>query len=413
MLQSYLNESLLPVTDEGDFKKLKKAADELAKKMVKNKVKISSFTLSMLDPDVAPDSADILEAKDIIVKNWNTFAVNAKDTPLTFIRAVILDALNNISTNLDNALIIWFTSRNVFRYMKLGTAECQIFQKFLFKLANEINDVAIADWGLKQLDFKASSEFTLDEISEYKINKADLQKLLEDASGPTNSSNKSNFDSPNEYFPDEGSVWSYEFAPKAAAAIKKVIDSSLDGVVKVVNENIAEIERAVNGAATEFQRDLVLQNKTLNFRSELLWWKESGYSTNLDLGYSDVNHTVLGIVMAKDYVDMLPVICPKSVDHFFKSTLKVNIVNSDEEISIQEFLEELSGQECILKTLFPKVTIDADKMSLLDFLIALIYDRCTVAEFESKSGIPISTQLSRLNLNQWLYHDIQLQKILN
>lgn len=413
MLQTYLNANLLPITDEGDFKKLKKAADDLAKKLQKNKFKISSFTLTMLDPDIPADSADILEVKDLIVKNWNTFAANAKDTPLTFIRAVILEALNSVSTDLNNALIIWFSSRNIFRYMKLSNKESEIFQKFLSGFANEINRAAIAEWGLNKVDFKASSEFTLGNISTYKINKTELQKYLEDASGPHNVSNKPNYDSPNEHFPDEGSLWSYEFAPKAAIGIKKVIDASLDAIVEVVNKNILEIETAINGAATEFQRDLVIQNKTLNFRSELLWWRESGYSMKLDLSYDEINCSVIGIVMAYDFSDLVPVVCPRSVDYFFRSTLKRNLENNNEEISIKEFLEELLKQEVILKSLSSEVVVESSKMSLLNFLVALIYNKCEIDEFERKVGVSLSTQISRLDFIQWIYHDLQLHKILN
>ena len=42
MLQNYLNANLLSLTDDGDFKKLKKSADDIAKKLAKSKAKIVS-----------------------------------------------------------------------------------------------------------------------------------------------------------------------------------------------------------------------------------------------------------------------------------------------------------------------------------------------------------------------------------
>ena len=69
MLQNYLNANLLLLTDDGDFKKLKKSADDIAKKLVKSKSKIVSYTLTAIDPDLSVDDTDIVEVKDLIIKN--------------------------------------------------------------------------------------------------------------------------------------------------------------------------------------------------------------------------------------------------------------------------------------------------------------------------------------------------------
>jgi hypothetical protein len=52
MIQDYVNANLLSITADEDFKKLKKASEEIAKKLLKNKTKIVSYTLSAIDPDI-------------------------------------------------------------------------------------------------------------------------------------------------------------------------------------------------------------------------------------------------------------------------------------------------------------------------------------------------------------------------
>ncbi|WP_339813565.1 GTPase-associated system all-helical protein GASH, partial [Zunongwangia profunda] len=148
MLQEYLNANLLQVTDEGDFKKLKKSADVIAKRLAKSKTNTVSYTLAAIDPDISAENSDIVEVKGIIIKNWSTFAANAKDTPLTYIRAVMLEALSTISEDINHSLLIWFSSRNIIQYYKLIGKEKNIIWEFITKLGNTINQNANKEWAL-------------------------------------------------------------------------------------------------------------------------------------------------------------------------------------------------------------------------------------------------------------------------
>ena len=72
------------------------------------------------------------------VKNWSTFLSNTKDTPLTFIKAVMLEALRNVCVDINNSLVIWFTARNVVKYFSLIGEEKRIIFEFLSNLGHEI-----------------------------------------------------------------------------------------------------------------------------------------------------------------------------------------------------------------------------------------------------------------------------------
>ncbi len=231
MLQNYLNANLLSLTDDGDFKKLKKSADDISKKLTKSKAKIVSYTLSAIDTNISVDNADIVEVKDVIIKNWSTFATNAKDTPLTYIRAVILEALSSISDNLDHSLLIWFVSRNIVQYYKLIGQEKEIILEFLTKLGNDINQKANKEWVLSNNNTLSKIEIELKDITKYLINDDNLKKYLEDASGPSNSDGVANFDSPNSVWPNSAQSWSHQFAPRATKGIKNAIDPSLKAIV--------------------------------------------------------------------------------------------------------------------------------------------------------------------------------------
>lgn len=414
MLQNYLNANLLSLTDDGDFKKLKKSADDIAKKLVKSKTKIVSYTLSSIDPNISVDNVDIVEAKDVIIKNWNTFTANSKDTPLTYIRAVMLEALSSISDDLNHSLLIWFASRNIVQYHKLIGQEKEIVLEFLAKLGNDINKKANQEWTLSGNNSLSKIDIELKDITKYLMNDDTLKKYLEDASGPTNSEGIANFDSPNPYWSNQQQHWSHQFAPRATKGIKNAIDPSLKAIASIVNENKNIIQNSLNKALEQLQNEVSNRNKSLQLRSELLWWKEAGYSSSTDKSYDELDKSILGIVLAYDYSSFIPVIFPKSVDYFLKETYKGLIEKStDELIAFEDFLTAVQGHKEELKSIFQAEEVLAGKLTFLNFINSLIWDKNKLNQFEELTGIPMNIKLSAQELTTWLFHDIQLVKILN
>lgn len=413
MLQDYLNANLLSITDDGDVKKLKKSADDISKKLVKSKTKIVSYTLAVIDPNISVDNTDIEEVKEIIIKNWSTFTTNAKDTPLTYIRAVMLGALSSISDDANYSLLIWFASRNIVRYSKLVGKEKEIIIEFIANLGNNINQKAYREWVLSDNDSLSKISFELKEISAYLVNKETLQKYLEDAAGPTNSEGVANFDSPNPYWPSNPTNWSYQFPSRAAKGIKNVIDTSLKVIVSFVNENKHTIQNSLNKTLEELQKEITNRTKSLQLRSELLWWKESGYSPCTDRSYDELDKSILEIVLAYDYSSFIPVIYPKSVDYFLQETYKNLKGNRGEERTLEEFLKTIQEHVEELKSILSSENLLVGKLTLLSFINGLIWNKYQLRQFEELVGIPINTKLSSTELTSWLFHDIQLLKILN
>lgn len=413
MLQSYLNANLLSVTNDEDLKKLKNSADDIVKKISKSKTKIVSYTLSAIDPNVSANNPNIEEVKATIIKHWGTFATNAKDTPLTYIRAVILEALSNMSDNINHSLLIWFASRNIVQYHNLIGKEKEIIVSFLAETGNEVNQKANKGWALSNNDPLSKISCELKEISAYGINKETLQKYLEDASGPHNEHGKSNFDSPNTNWPNAAHNWSYQFAPRAATGIKTVIDPSLKAIVTVVNENKNIIQNSLNKILEQVQTEVSNRNKSLQLRSELLWWKEANYSSSTDKSYNELDGNILGIVLAHDYSCFIPEIYPKSVDYFFKETYNGLKGDAEEELVLEDFLTTVIKHAEELKLILQEGDTLICKSTLMDFIKGLLWNKANLPQFEELVGIPLDIKLSSSELMVWLFHDIQLAKILN
>ena len=215
MLQEFLNAQLLPITDEVYFGKLQKVSEALAKSLQKNKSKVLTYTLTALDPDVSVDDPNISEVKELITKNWNTFATNSNDTPVTFIRALMLEALKNVSNETTNACIIWLASRNIIKYFNLTGKEKDLILRFLMSLGNEVEKKAVESWALPSEAKLHKLSVEIKELTGVTIDKAILQTKMEEASGPTNAAGVPNT-SPNPHWSNSAPHWSYQFAPRAA-----------------------------------------------------------------------------------------------------------------------------------------------------------------------------------------------------
>ena len=413
MIQDYVNANLLSITVDEDFNKLKKASVEITKKLFKNKAKIISYTLSAIDPEVHADNVDVIEVKEVIIKNWSTFTANTKDTPLTYIRAVMLEALDSIADDINIAVLIWFAGRNIIKHYNLTGEEKRIISDFLSKHGNRINQEANNVWALSNIGIAAIANIELKEVSRYLINDDTLQKYLEDASGPSNLKGVPNYELPNPYWSNQQVHWSHEFAPRAAKGIKSAIDLSLKAIVNVINENQKIIQTGINNAVEKLQKEEFERSKSLQLRSELLWWKEACYSPSIDNGYKELKDGSVGIIMAYDYSALIPVIYPKSVDYFLKEMYQGIDDKNAEKVEVDFFLNQFEANSEQLQEIFPEVNTETGKITLLSFIIGLVWGKYKTENFEDLLGFPVNINLSPVDFTVWLFHDFQLSKALN
>lgn len=409
MLQNYLNANLINVTDDEIHKKLIKASAELVKRLQKNKAKVAEFTLVAIDGEVNPENPLIVEVKELVIKNWTTFTANAKDTPLVFIRAVILDALSILAGRENFSEVIWFTSRNIIRYRKLFGEEKDVIFEFLKKLGDSINQNGVKDWTIKKTE-NTNQKIELKNITKFLINDDSLTKYMEDASGPEGKDGDANFASPNPAWPGSGSTWSHEFAPRAAKGIKKVVDISLEAIQSNIVDNNKTIQKALNDRFDEQvanDKDVILA-----LRSELLWWKEAGYSMAADNGYENLDKRIVGLILAYDYSGFIPPIYPKSVDYFLKYTFRSIRTQPSDGITLNDYFLGITENLEILKTVFNEISAEDPLSNLLNFTIKLINNQAKASDFSHFVGIPLETEVSAEELVLWLFHDFILLKIL-
>jgi hypothetical protein len=411
MLQEFLNNNFIQITEDPNLDKLKKACVDITKKISKDKQKISAYALVALDPGVSADNLIIIEVRDIIISHWNTFVTNSQDTPVTYIRAVMLEALEVASEDINNATLIWLSVRNVFKYFSLGR-EKEILEKFVLGLGIRMEEAAVEKWSLPTEAKLDKLSVQIKELSGIKIDKATLQKKLEDASGPTGVAGTANYDSPNPHWPNTGTPWSHQFAPRAAQAIADMVNKALKDQGTDINGNQSAIQEAVNKVLVQTQTEILQKNSLLQMRTQVLWWKESCYSPILKKSYRGLENGVLEPMLALDYASFVPFIYPVSADFFLMETHNNLCSQKDAKIKISEILNVLKGIDAELKMGFLESNVPIGRISLANFIQAFIWKKCNADQFLDLVGISDQTKISKSEFTLWLFHDLQSLKIL-
>lgn len=411
MLQEFLDANLLPITDEGYFEKIKKTADEIAKKLTKSKAKVLSYTLTALDPDIPADNPDVVEVKELITKNWNTFSTNSKDTPVTFIRAVMLEALQAVSNEMSIACLIWLTGRNIQQQFKLIGKEKDLVQNFLLSLGKTVENTAIESWSLPSEAKLQKLSVEIKELTNITLDKATLQKLFVFASGPHDNASQVPYENPNPHWPNSGPNWSYEFPSRAATAVSQIVNKALEEQATAINANQILIQEAVNKLLSQTQSGILERNSLLQMRTQLLWWKESCYSISVNQSYRGQQNGLLQILLANDYSAFVPIIYPTSADYFLKETHRGLVKDENKKIKVSEILKQVELSREALKKIFVEPTAELGRISLLNFIKGLVWNKYTTEQFKNLVGFDDTAEMTLSDFTVWLFHDMQSIKI--
>ncbi|MBB1481506.1 hypothetical protein H5186_18910 [Pseudoalteromonas sp. SG41-2] len=113
ILQTYLNEQHIKTDVPANIDSLTKAVKEVKKYLTRKKIKSDfiPYTLVALDPKVKDSDPVAQEVEKVIIKNWPAFknsVAATNDTSTTYIRAVILESLSQLSKDDGaTAALVW------------------------------------------------------------------------------------------------------------------------------------------------------------------------------------------------------------------------------------------------------------------------------------------------------------------
>ncbi|HUV51025.1 MAG TPA: GTPase-associated system all-helical protein GASH [Anaerolineae bacterium] len=427
ILQSFLDKRFIKTDESENIANLNKAVAELQKRLSKNKEKIITYTLVALDPTISDDEPIVQEVEALIIKKWSAFrnsVAKTKDIPITYVQAVILEALNNLSKDENLAAIIWHTGCNIISHYKLAGQE-EVLTHFLLEIGNKVEEVARNNWSILEnakIDAIAPIELTLPKVSQGRVGEAELQGHLiaaavhspwaPQAGGGENPSPQStgNFH------------WPKFFAERAAKGLSEVINAalstqnnSLKSISDSIQESIGSYLANLKPHLEQVSSSILRSSQSLNKRSDLIWWKQALYSHRLDSGYRALDPLALAMSMAVDLADNVSPIHPKSVDFFLKEALRdVLSDETDKEVAVTELLEQLQQLSDAEKQLLEDLCNESESRKSLGACMAdMMKKKMNADEFFKRTGLVKRAKISLGELTVWLFHDLQASTLAN
>lgn len=408
ILQEYLNLQFIPLDDDSALDKLKKASAEIAKKLQKDKSRIISYTLVALDPQISVDDSSLAEVKEIVIKHWPVFATKASDLLITYLRAVILEALQNISNNIQLAGIIWLTGSSALPYYILDR-EANTLKEWLENIGNIYEQEAESQW-------KASSEIQFTNPAQVSLNttitspQVSADTLAADLKA---ASAHKNYGGENPGGTQNWDTWPVFFSTRAGEGLSKEINRALtlqgNSLKKGLDGYNTQLNEYFSGLGKYFEnisKQMILGTQSIQRRSQLLWVKEALYSVGQKTSYRNISKSDLPFVLAKDMQSLITFIYPVSVDFFTKEILRNIIDDADTKVSFSNLLgaDKLKNIQNIFGT---QSTIDTSRKPLINYIQRLVSNQTTIEQMECETGIKANSEISLADFTVYLLHDLQ------
>ncbi len=429
ILQVFLDNQFIKTDETSHIENLKKASGAVQRMLEqkKNRVKIIPYTLVALDPTISDDNSIAIEVEEIIIKQWPAFrnsVVKTKDKPIAYIQAVILDALNKLSKDINLAAIVWHTGCNVMSHYKLAGQE-EVLTNFLLEIGRKIEAAACDSWSIvenTQIDNITPIELTVPKIGQGRVSEDELKEHLLAAAVHSGWAPQAGGGENPHHHGTANHHWPQFLAERAAEGLSKEINAafllqnkSLTSISSSIQESIGAYFSNLKPHLEQVSSSILKSSQSLNKRSDLLWWKQALYSKKLDVGYRKLNPLVLAMVMAVDLADSISPIYPKSVDYFLEETLRDVLGDEIEKnIVLTDFLEKLKQFSGTEKLLLEKLQDESENRKPLGTCISgVLKGEMTTDEVFKYTGMEKNVKISLGELTVWLFHDLQANTLVN
>ncbi len=423
ILLRFLGKNLIDVGgDDAKLARLKQTVDDLSGILKKTPAKAASFALVAFDPDVPGTDPVIAEAEDALRKRWETYVNTFAETPVTVIRAMLLDALTKTAPENDAVAVAFVASaRNMLPLMKVGE-ERGIWSDVVSEAERKIEERAETEWAtpasitLPRIEIDPPPPVEM-RISTLEVDRNRLSKDFQAAAGPqAHDPQRGAFSTEgNQYWPDSNEHWTFEFGQKAASAVgdavtRAVKGASIEGgnpremtesLLATISGHLSATMQAVSSATAGLQR-----------RTNLLWWKEALFSPTTRTSYRDMSSPVAATLMAFDMHRQVPTLSPASVAAFLReAVIALPAIDSGRKTPILTLVEEAGNADDLaeLRTEAGKLVATPAGRGLLLALIGHpdVLPRLDDRKFRDLVGIEPDTALTLPDWSVWMFRELQ------
>ena len=265
--------------DDAKLDKLKETAADLAATLKKTPSKAVPFALIAFDPDAPADDDVIKEAMETLQKRWATYVNTFSGTPVTVIRAMLLDALVQAAADDDKVGVAFVTSaRNALPFMEAGN-ELAIWADVVVEIERRVDARAESEWATPESISVPAMTFSIPEAIKIStpptsINKAALAKKFEAAAGPTTAAGQPTGGNP--HWPQGNQNWVTEFGTRMADAVVEALGAVAKGSqIEPIDLSgpLEDLAQAVSAHVDGTLKAVSIATAGLQRRTNLIWWK--------------------------------------------------------------------------------------------------------------------------------------------
>jgi hypothetical protein len=210
--------------------------------------------------------------------------------------------------------------------------------------------------------------------------------------------------------------WATSFSNIAGGALTAIANQLTTDINKALTEaaslkQLTAYTEAITGYLREVGESMSRQTSSHNLRSQLLWVKESMYSTGQKTSYRKLPLALLPLALASDVADMVPEVYPISIDFFLRETLAEANALTDSTSTFEELLAELPAEQVVVQATLPAHQLEVGRISLLAFVSDLATGTAQLADFERATGLHLSDTISRQDFGVWIFRELQVLKL--
>jgi len=408
------------VDDDEKLKHLQQTAEDLAEKPSKNRSDVIKSVLVAFDAEVPPQEPELARVENALKKHWKTIKAKFPDVPRQLLRGILLESLRRRGEkDSKTAAIIWLTGSSYFRHTKPGRDK-SLCDSFLLEMGRKVEENASKEWlGNYKYSTPAIPEMNVNvDVKTPSINLEELTKQLAAAAGPKNEANEDTGPDQNTYWPQQGQAWSQKFAPRAATGISQVINKSFGEVVKATTDTIknssasleahvASIDSAVEGAVSQIAQGAA----TAARRGDLLWWRQTLYSSTLMLSYRELDLAEVVLLMGYDLHKQIPDFYPHSLEFLLREAVRqITEERDSSKLTLAEFCKRLkaSAHASVLLKALGSHANETGRVPLLSVVRkALAGESVESSQLSDYIGISGKTEVKLDELAVWMLRDIK------
>lgn len=418
VLIRFLSAGLLDVKgDDAKLEKLQTTAADLSVVLKKTPSKSASFALIAFDPTSPATDPVIQEAVEALQNRWATYINTFADTPVTVIRALLLEALSKAATEDDHIGIAFISyARNALPFMEAGN-ESNIWADVITKVEKQVNARAEAEWAtpesisVPEMDYEAPAVIEI-ESSKSIIDRDELAAQIYAACGPSDPQGQAT--SGNNIWPNSGQTWANQFSTRMIDIIGDALENvqksyqitpvdlsvPLKELANAVSTQVDVTLQAVSGATAGLQR-----------RTGLIWWKETLYSPSVQSSYRDMPPSIAAALMAFDLHQQTPIFSPASVVAFlYETVLSLPDIETQNGMPIRVLLEEALQAEKLapLRNAAAQLVPEPTGRGPLLGIFGHGFGRhLNDEQFRNLVGIPAESVLTVPQWATWIFRELQ------